>query len=335
MRIDILGGMGMETKEKAVQAQTGAAKGKKSRKKVWAVVIGVLLAVIVVAIAFIELSTLPRKDTADDVIYIGGMVSSDTVEYADGSGKGLLRNPVVKIMQMVWRYCDGGDKAKHAAQNPPTVTEVNDLAYIEDGNLYHTLDVLYPADTKPGAKLPVIIDIHGGGWMYAEKGLNHHYCAALADRGYVVFNINYRLVPDVTVNQQLQDVARALRWIRDHGSQYPCDMRNIMLTGDSAGGQLAAYSAVLMQSAQLRKTFDTVDPQMELTALLLTSPVAFMRDGGLFSLYTKPMGCRQRSRTTPRRSITSRCPMCSACYSPLNRQARQPLIKRLLFINRP
>lgn len=289
MRIDILGGMGMETKEKAVQAQNGAAKGKKSRKKVWAVVIGVLLAVIVVAVAFIELSTLPRKDTADDVIYIGGMVSSDTVEYADGSGKGLLRNPVVKIMQMVWRYCDGGDKAKHAAQNPPTVTEVNDLAYIEDGNLYHTLDVLYPADTQPGAKLPVIIDIHGGGWMYAEKGLNHHYCAALADRGYVVFNINYRLVPDVTVNQQLQDVARALRWIRDHGSQYPCDMRNIMLTGDSAGGQLAAYSAVLMQSAQLRKTFDTVDPQMELTALLLTSPVAFMRDGGLFSLYTKPM----------------------------------------------
>lgn len=170
MQIDILGGMGMETKEKAVQAQTGAAKGKKSRKKVWAVVIGVLLAVIVVAIAFIELSTLPRKDTADDVIYIGGMVSSDTVEYADGSGKGLLRNPVVKIMQMVWRYCDGGDKAKHAAQNPPTVTEVNDLAYIEDGNLYHTLDVLYPADTQPGAKLPAIIDIHGGGWMYAERG---------------------------------------------------------------------------------------------------------------------------------------------------------------------
>lgn len=73
-------------------------------------VIGVLLAVIVVAIAFIELSTLPRKDTADDVIYIGGMVSSDTVEYADGSGKGLLCNPVVKIMQMVWRYCDGATK---------------------------------------------------------------------------------------------------------------------------------------------------------------------------------------------------------------------------------
>lgn len=98
MLIDILGGMGMETKQNAVQAKAGTAKGKKRRKKVWAVVIGVLLAVILVAIAFIELSTLPRKDTADNVIYIGGMVTSDTVEYASGSGKGLLRNPVVKIM---------------------------------------------------------------------------------------------------------------------------------------------------------------------------------------------------------------------------------------------
>ena len=93
----------------------------------------------------------------------------------------------MKIMQMVWRYCDGGDKAKHAAQKSAYGDGSERPAYIEDGNLYHTLDVLYPADTQPGAKLPVIIDIHGGGWMYAEKGLNHHYCAALADRGYVVF----------------------------------------------------------------------------------------------------------------------------------------------------
>ena len=266
----------------------------------WGVIAGIILAVVVAAVAFIELSTIPRKDTAENVIYIGGMVTSDTVDYTDDSGKGLLRNPIVKIMQMVWRYCDGGDKAKHAAQTPPSdITEVQNLAYIEDGNLYHTLDVLYPSGVAVGDKLPVIIDIHGGGWMYADKGLNHHYCAALANRGYVVFNINYRLVPDVTVNEQLQDVAQALRWIRNHGGEYPCDMDTIMLTGDSAGGQLAAYSAVLMQSAQLRSCFDTVDPQMDLTALLLTSPVAFMQDGGLFSLYTKPMwGTNYKEKST-------------------------------------
>ena len=59
MRIDFLGGMGMETKEKAVQAQTGAAKGKKSRKKVWAVVIGVLI----IAWILIGLTNLGKVNT--------------------------------------------------------------------------------------------------------------------------------------------------------------------------------------------------------------------------------------------------------------------------------
>ena len=88
MRIDIFRGNGYENQRKGCAGADRCGEGEKSRKKVWAVVIGVLLAVIVVAIAFIELSTLPRKDTADDVIYIGGMVSSDTVEYATAAARG-------------------------------------------------------------------------------------------------------------------------------------------------------------------------------------------------------------------------------------------------------
>lgn len=96
------------------------------------------------------------------------------------------------------------------------MTEVEDIAYIDDGNVYHKLDVMYPDNLKSGEKLPVIIDIHGGGWMYANKDLNDNYCLSLADRGYVVFNISYRLVPDVTVNEQIQDVAYALKWIGEN-----------------------------------------------------------------------------------------------------------------------
>ena len=122
--------------------------------------------------------------------------------------------------------------------------------------------------------------------MYAEKDLNEYYCKALADRGYTVFNISYRLVPDVTVNEQIQDVAEALKWIQENMSNYPCDSESIMLTGDSAGGMLAIYSAVLMQSPELREVFETVNPQMEIDALVLTSPVPYMNDGAL-SVYTK------------------------------------------------
>ncbi len=262
-------------------------KGKKGMK-VLTIIIAIILCIAIIATVFISIVTKPRNENDEKVVYVGGMVTSDNIDYQFDSAKGIKNNPVMKIMEMVWYFCDGGDKKKHSVQTPPeNVTEIADIPYLDDENVYHQLDVMYPSDAKPTDKLPVIIDIHGGGWMYANKDLNDYYCMALADRGYVVFNISYRLVPDVTVNEQIQDCAYALKWISDNMGDYPCDKDNIMLTGDSAGGQLSAYSAVLMQSAELRGLFDTVDPNMQLSSLLLTSPVAFMNDGGAFSIYTK------------------------------------------------
>lgn len=261
---------------------------KKKGLKIVSIIIAIIVAIAVIAAVFIHITTLPKADNDENAIYVGGMIYSDTVEYQSESAKGIAKNPVIKIMEMVWRFCDSGDKKKHEKQTPPeNVTQISDIPYIDDGNHYHLLDVFYPSNMKEGEKLPVIIDIHGGGWMYADKDLNDYYCMSLADRGYVVFNISYRLVPDVTVNEQIQDVACALQWIEQNMGDYPCDMENIMLTGDSAGGQLAIYSAVIMQSDELQSTFDTVDAKMDLTAILLTSPVAYMKDGGAFSIYTK------------------------------------------------
>ncbi len=62
-----------------------------------------------------------------------------------------------------------------------------------------------------------------------------------------------------------------------------------MLTGDSAGGMLASYASVLLQSQELRDIFGTESADIKLTALVLTSPVSYMKDGGWFSVYTKPL----------------------------------------------
>lgn len=271
-----------------------AVKEKKKSKhkglKILSVIIAVIAAIAIIAVIFIHITTLPKADNDENAIYVGGMLTSDTIDYQSENAEGLDKNPVLKIMQMIWRFCDSGDKKKHAAQTPPdNIVEISDIPYIDDDNHYHLLDVMYPESAAETDRLPVIIDIHGGGWMYADKDLNDYYCMGLADRGYVVFNVSYRLVPDVTVNEQLQDVAYALQWIEQNMSNYPCDTENIMLTGDSAGGQLSVYSAVLLQSEELREVFGTVDADMDLTALLLTSPVSYMKDGGLFSLYTKPL----------------------------------------------
>lgn len=271
----------MKTKEKGSVGRKG---------KTMKIVLIVIAFVVVAAIAFVNLTTLPKYDNDKNVIYVGSMVKSDSVEYKDKSGEGISKNPIVKIMQMVWRFCDGGDKSKHANQNPPQNIElISDIPYIDDGNYYHKLDVLYLDTTGESDKLPVIIDIHGGGWMYGDKGLNENYCRALADKGYVVFDINYRLVPDVNVNAQIQDVMAALKWIGENIDNYPCDSDNIMLTGDSAGGMLASYASVLLQSEELRNIFECENADIDLSALVLTSPVSYMKNGGWFSVYTKPL----------------------------------------------
>ena len=48
---------------------------------------------------------------------------------------------------------------------------------------------MYPNNISENDKLPVIIDIHGGGWMYGDKGLNENYCRALSDRGLSLIHI--------------------------------------------------------------------------------------------------------------------------------------------------
>lgn len=261
-------------------------KSKHKSLKMIGIIISILLVIAIVATIFITVVTRPVDENSDKAVAVGGMITSESIDYKSESAQGLEKNPVVKIMQMVWRFIYDSDAKKHEKQTPPVVEEVKDIPYLDDGNRYHLLDVYYPKNTTE--KLPVIIDIHGGGWMYADKNLNEYYCKSLADRGFVVFNISYRLVPDVTVNEQIQDCALALKWIGENMADYPCDTENIMLTGDSAGGQLASYSAVLIQSPELREIFDTVDPVLDITALLLTSPVANMKDGAM-SVYTKAL----------------------------------------------
>lgn len=262
---------------------------KKSRKglKIMGIIIGTIIGIIAVAICaaiiVVGIQTAPVDDKSEKAIAIGGMLKSETVNYKLESTKGLEKNPVMKIMQMVWKACAKSDAEVHAKQTPPdTLHKEYDIPYIDDGNRYHMLDVYYPQNLTEN--LPVIIDIHGGGWMYGDKGLNEYYNLSLADRGFVVFSISYRLVPDVTVNEQLMDCMEALKWISENMKNYPCDNKNIMLTGDSAGGMLAAYCAVLLQSAELRDIFEVTDANMDLTALLLTSPVPNMNEGDITAI---------------------------------------------------
>lgn len=192
------------------------------------------------------------------------------------------------ILKLFWANTKRmDDKRIKTLTMPEGVAESNSHQYIDDGNVYHQIDVYYPEGAT--GKLPVVIDIHGGGWMYGDKELNKAYCLTIASKGNVVFNMSYRLCPEVTADEQLRDISKAMQWIKANLDNYPCDKENIFVTGDSAGGMLACFTSMLSVSEKMRELYDVEDFALKFNAVCLTSPVAYMDDGTPISLYTKHM----------------------------------------------
>ena len=191
-----------------------------------------------------------------------------------------------RILGAFWENTKRQDDKRIATLNwPENVEESRDNPYIDDGNPMHLIDVCYPKGNTE--KLPVIIDVHGGGWMYGDKELNKNYCHNLAKRGYVVFVMSYRLYPEVTADEQLRDVFASLKWINEHMDEYGCDRDRILLTGDSAGGMLAGFTALISSSEVLRNAYGVEDHGLKFDAVCLTSPMLYMDPKGVTGLYTR------------------------------------------------
>jgi len=121
-----------------------------------------------------------------------------------------------------------------------------ELAYSEPKNKLQSLDIYAPAE---GKNHPVVIYVHGGGWHSGDKADVHNKPKALTDRGFVLASINYRLwTPPwskdfpgtVTLKNEAQDVAKAIRWVHDHAGDYGGDPATLIVIGHSAGAHLSA-----------------------------------------------------------------------------------------------
>jgi len=98
--------------------------------------------------------------------------------------------------------------------------------------------------TREGPPAPLILFIHGGGWsMGSKKDGESGQPGYFVTQGYAYASLDYRLVPDVKVEDQLSDVARALRWLVKHDRAFNIDTRRIILVGHSSGVHLAALIA--------------------------------------------------------------------------------------------
>ncbi|TGD18985.1 alpha/beta hydrolase [Levilactobacillus suantsaiihabitans] len=102
-------------------------------------------------------------------------------------------------------------------------------------------------------KQPVYIYIHGGGWASGDSESSAWLHRSMADKGYVAFSINYRLATGNHPNWRTatDDVVDAIKWIKSHAAEYGGDGEHILLSGESAGGQLALLYAGLVSSGKI------------------------------------------------------------------------------------
>lgn len=144
------------------------------------------------------------------------------------------------------RYFSGPASATDR-QPGETVTYARPEGY--DGKL--ELDVWRPPGGGDGAtrERPAVVVVHGGGWQSGERGEFPRWNAWLADKGYVVFDIDYRLSPPPTWQDAPADVGCAVRWVKDNAARYGVDPDRVVLMGRSAGAHLALLTAYTREAS--------------------------------------------------------------------------------------
>lgn len=87
---------------------------------------------------------------------------------------------------------------------------------------------------------PVVLYVHGGGWIRGDKERALFKPAFLVPKGYLFASMNYRFHPEASLAEMAADVASAAAWLKQHASKYGGDGARITLIGHSAGGHLVA-----------------------------------------------------------------------------------------------
>lgn len=121
---------------------------------------------------------------------------------------------------------------------PAMTQEIHrNIPYVESGGERQQLDIHTPKDAKAA---PVLFWIHGGGWEVGNKSEVDAKPGYLNKKGIILVSTGYRLLPDVTMDVLVRDVAKALAWTHRHVGEYGGDPGRIIVAGHSAGAQLAA-----------------------------------------------------------------------------------------------
>ena len=154
---------------------------------------------------------------------------------------------------MSWRRCWRGrwrwaarsrSRARHLATEYASLANIT---YAVAGGTELKLDVYRPR--VPGPPRPTLVFIHGGGWVSGAKEDAVLWLVPWLEAGWSAVNVEYRLARRAPAPAAVEDVLCALRWVSRYAADHGFDPARIVVSGDSAGGQLALATAMLPPSA--------------------------------------------------------------------------------------
>jgi acetyl esterase len=164
-----------------------------------------------------------------------------------------------------------------AFAGPPTaVGEVRDL---EIPAPHGTLAARHYAPAEPGGPHPLLVYLHGGGFVIGDLDVYDEPCRLLCRHaGVHVLSVEYRLAPEHPFPAAVDDAAVALEWAQAHAGELGADPEHVAIGGDSAGGNLAAVAAreaAVRPCAQLL-IYPAADPRTEHRSLELFAEGFFL-----------------------------------------------------------
>ena len=130
---------------------------------------------------------------------------------------------------------------------------VKDVFSIENRNIQTSGGDLPIRIYKPSGKesLPVLLFIHGGGWVLFQLDAYDSICTHLcAEAACIVVSVDYRRSPEYKFPSALDDCMDAVQWVVDNAQSFGGDPANIIVAGDSAGGNLAASVALRLRNEE-------------------------------------------------------------------------------------
>jgi acetyl esterase/lipase len=147
------------------------------------------------------------------------------------------------------------EKKDPPKKQPTAFTRKEDVIYGRKFGLAMTMDVFTPKEKTNGKGLIFCVS---GGWFSAKTSINIGFIQTFLDRGYTVFAVVHGSQPKFTIPEVLEDMHRAVRYIRKNAKDYGVDPERLGIYGGSAGGHLSLMQGCAPKDGN-QKAADPVD----------------------------------------------------------------------------